>query len=99
MTCGAEDGGQGVNIMNNVGLVGSHAYSLISAHIITEANGKETRLVKLRNPWGEKEWTGDWSDNSNRWTPELKEQLSVENKDDGIFFMQYEDFIKYFSDV
>jgi len=26
----------------------------------------------MRNPWGDGEWTGDWSDGSNLWTPELK---------------------------
>jgi calpain-15 len=29
--------------------------------------------MKLRNPWGNKgEWNGDWSDKSDKWTPELK---------------------------
>ena len=41
------------------GLIPGHAYTLISAH---EVNG--VRLLKLRNPWGDHEWTGDWSDQS-----------------------------------
>ena len=41
------------------GLIPGHAYTLLSAH---EANG--VRLLRLRNPWGDHEWTGDWSDKS-----------------------------------
>jgi len=26
----------------------------------------------MRNPWGTGEWTGDWSDKSKKWTPQLK---------------------------
>ena len=42
------------------------------------------RLVKLRNPWGEKEFNGDWSDKSSKWTDELKKKVDFEGvKDDG----------------
>lgn len=58
-----------------------------------------TRLVKLRNPWGKGEWKGDWSDNSNLWTPQLRQQLAVAHNNDGIFFMNYEDFLRYFDGV
>lgn len=57
------------------------------------------RLVKLRNPWGNGEWKGDWSDESNKWTPQLKQELGLKNEDDGVFFMNYRDFIKYYSDI
>lgn len=29
-------------------------------------------LIKLRNPWGKKEWIGEWSDGSPSWTKEIK---------------------------
>jgi len=48
--------------MKSVGLVDAHAYSLISARIIKLSNGRTERLCLIRNPWGKKEWTGDWSD-------------------------------------
>jgi calpain-15 len=34
---------------------------------------QNTKLLKLRNPWGKEEWLGDWSDKSKLWTPALKE--------------------------
>ncbi len=48
-------------------------------------------------PWGHKEWSGGWGDGSNKWTDKLKELLKVENKNDGIFWMSINDFIKEFS--
>jgi hypothetical protein len=47
--------------------VAGHAYTLVSA----KQTSKGDRLVKLRNPWGSMEWTGDWSDSSPLWTEEM----------------------------
>ena len=55
------------------GVVQGHAYSLISIHQVTDKQGKEVNLLKLRNPWGSGEWEGDWSDKSRCWTPQLKQ--------------------------
>ena len=61
-------------------------------------NKKYTRLIRLRNPWGYKEWIGDWSDHSKLWTEEAKKELNINLhiEDDGEFFMSFEDFFKYF---
>lgn len=75
-----------------MGLVTGHAYSLIGAY---EGNG--VQLVKVRNPWGQHEWNGDWSDNSPLWTQELREELEFVNSDDGSFWMTIDDFKQYFS--
>jgi hypothetical protein len=37
--------------------------------------------------------SGDWSDKSEKWTDDLKEQLKVEDKNDGIFWMDVQFFI------
>ncbi|KAJ7753130.1 cysteine proteinase [Mycena maculata] len=73
------------------GLIGGHAYSVLRA---VEYRGK--RFVVLRNPWGDSEWTGRWSDGAKEWTeewlPALKE-LQHAFGDDGEFVMEYEDFL------
>jgi calpain-15 len=50
--------------MKTVGLVDAHAYSLIKAREIKTSMGKIEKILLIRNPWGKKEWNGDWSDNS-----------------------------------
>ena len=77
-------------------IANSHAYSILEAD-----EYKGVRLLKIRNPWGDTEWTGDYSDNSTLWTEELKEYFKVSRvaKDDGIFFMSFEDFTKEFNNV
>lgn len=100
MTCGAGDffTQSTANMVTSKGLVSNHAYSLLSVHEVDTHRGK-ARLVKLRNPWAKTEWNGAWGDSSPNWTPELKQKLNVQKKDDGIFFMAFEDFMKYFSDI
>ncbi len=80
--------------ISEVGLVKSHAYSVLGVEELS--NSDNIRLVKLRNPWAHKEWTGDWSDNSKLWTPELKHELHLKNADDGIFYISLTDFVRYF---
>jgi len=86
-----------LGIFENVGLISQHAYTIMNLYEVNY-EGKKLRLVKLRNPWGEKEFNGDWSDKSSKWTDELKKQVDFEGvKDDGIFYMSYDDFIEYYS--
>jgi calpain-15 len=52
--------------------------------------------MKLRNPWGYKEWMGDWSDSSDKWTAEIKAKLNFEDSDDGVFYMTYQHYMSYY---
>ena len=51
------------------GLVKGHAYSITSVKKIKLGTGlvsffssEKLDMIRLRNPWGHKEWTGAWSD-------------------------------------
>ncbi len=80
-------------------------YGLISGHTFTVTNlvegyvkNKYIRLIRLRNPWGYKEWNGNWSDHSELWNEEAKKELNINLhiEDDGEFYMSFEDFFNYF---
>ena len=85
--------------IENVGLVEGHAYTLISFTQITTSQGKKVYLFKIRNPWSQGEWNGDWSDKSKLWDDKAKSQVNFQNKEDGVFFMNDTDFFKYFTHV
>ncbi len=59
-------------IESSYGIECAHAYTLIGVHEVALDYGGYVRLMKVRNPWGEGEWKGDWSDSSHLWTPKLK---------------------------
>ncbi|KAF5382243.1 hypothetical protein D9757_008962 [Collybiopsis confluens] len=86
------DGTRSGNYNANInGLVGNHAYSVLRA---VEVKGK--RFVVVRNPWGETEWTGPWSDGSKEWTKEWLDALPEIGHsfgDDGQFVMEFKDFL------
>eukprot|EP00347_Sterkiella_histriomuscorum_P024013 403332608 len=88
--------GKSSSEMQSVGLVDAHAYSLISTHEVQDNAGKTIRLLKIRNPWGFKEWTGDWSDKSTKWTQDIKDELGFEDKDDGVFYISFDDYLNFF---
>ena len=82
----------------NIGLIDCHAYTMINVYDKTIGK-KRYQLVKLRNPWGEKEYNGDWSDKSSKWkeVENYKNEFEFQDdKDDGIFYMSYEHFLYYF---
>ena len=69
---------------NPQGILSGKAYTVISVH---EAQGK--KLMRIRNPLGRKEWSGDYCDNSPLWTESLKQEVGWIDKDDGMFFMPF----------
>uniref|UniRef100_A0A8C1M018 Calpain-1 catalytic subunit n=1 Tax=Cyprinus carpio TaxID=7962 RepID=A0A8C1M018_CYPCA len=79
-------------------LVKGHAYSITGVEEV-EYRGKPTKLLHIRNPWGEVEWTGPWSDESREWCeidPSVKSRLHS-CQEDGEFWMSFSDFMREFS--
>lgn len=87
---------QNMSEAKELGLILEHTYSLTSAKEGT-FNGEHLRLVRVRNPWGKGEWKGRYSDNdTTNWTEEKKKYFGFEDsKDDGSFFMHFDDYYKY----
>lgn len=85
--------------IEEMGLISGHAFTLISAEQ-AELKGNKVRLLRIRNPWGFREWNGKWSDNSKEWDDEAKKAFrSYENKNDGTFFISIEDYKTYFAET
>jgi calpain-15 len=82
--------------VKKLGLVDAHAYSLIAAREIEDDSGKKVRLIQIRNPWGKKEWQGDWGDKSDKWTEKTKDQVDFKRKNDGTFWISFEDYVDFF---
>mmetsp|Transcript_31453 Transcript_31453/g.73769 ORF Transcript_31453/g.73769 Transcript_31453/m.73769 type:complete len:583 (-) Transcript_31453:127-1875(-) len=78
------------------GLVVGHAFSLLQVRaVFTSWHSEEFfRMVQIRNPWGTGEWKGPWSDASPLWEkyPHVRETLQFSGRDDGTYWMQWEDF-------
>ncbi|CAD8104986.1 unnamed protein product [Paramecium sonneborni] len=88
-----------VNHENELGLLAGHAYAILKLANVQDSNNKICRIMQMRNPWGRVEWKGDWCDNSKKWTEQTKQQYSVEDNDDGIFWMSIEDFRTFFAGI
>ncbi|CAM9380169.1 unnamed protein product [Ectocarpus sp. 6 AP-2014] len=61
-----------------------------------EASGQPLRLVRVRNPWGKREWTGDWGEKSEKWSDTVRAELGWSEKNDGTFWMTWQDFMTRF---
>ena len=82
------------------GLVADHAYSVIQA-VEFRQNKNRIRLLKLRNPYGNrKAWKGAWSARSNRWKHldekiKRKYNLWLDPRGNGEFYISYHDFVNH----
>ena len=97
MTAGTSTDTYNLNI-EELGLIPGHAYTCLEVKEVTTKSGK-VKLVHLRNPWGNGEWSGEWCDSSKKWTDDLRKQVgkskSAENQ--GSFWMAFEHFLTYYT--
>jgi hypothetical protein len=84
------------------GLVSDHAYSMLEA-VEFKSNGKQIRLLKLRNPLGTaKSWKGAWSYQSKKWRnleQSIKDRYNLDLNVNGDFYISYQDFVKNFEQL
>ena len=72
------------------GLVSGHAYSLLAVDTMTLSDGSKKDMVKIRNPWGQTEWTGDWSDkDSANWSRYVHNLCNINQSNLIIVVIQY----------
>ena len=71
---------------------------------------EDVHLLRMRNPWGEKEWQQDFGDNDIIWkqdrykkiydemmTDKGTNKVNAKHDDDGTFLISRQDFFKYFN--
>ena len=121
MGCSVEPNGRNKEMevsMNGhkIGIIAGHAYSILDAFEIPKARSKKSRktsrLLRIRNPWGNYEWNGKWCDDSEE-VVKNKERIDAVlkkkyedtsekidfSKNDGTFLMRYSDFRKIFNNI
>jgi hypothetical protein len=81
------------------GIIRGHAYAITDVREF-----KHLRFMRIRNPWGKKEWTGCWADFGPEWEnvqrdyPDAPDwMLNYRSENDGTFWMVFEDFCRYFN--
>ncbi|CAF4410256.1 unnamed protein product [Rotaria socialis] len=94
MTCPCSNKRFSEQIFNRMGLESDHAYSILDARQVNSQ-----RLVRLRNPWGEKEWKGAVHENWTKWPKALRNKLTTSSVNDGVFWMPWEQMPSFFSSV
>uniref|UniRef100_F6WTS6 Calpain 6 n=1 Tax=Xenopus tropicalis TaxID=8364 RepID=F6WTS6_XENTR len=93
--------------VTSYGLVKGHAYSVtaikkmpVGQRILCFGNSNKLFMIRMRNPWGKREWKGAWSDESEEWNKVSRSEkatLGLTVADDGEFWMTFEDWCLSFT--
>lgn len=71
----------------------NHSYIILD---LAECEGK--KFIKCRNPWGNGEWNGDWSNESELWTESMKKKM-LKDMESGAFWMILKDWMNFFTKI
>jgi hypothetical protein len=100
MGCGKKGG---TEHRNDLGILSGHAYGILKVEEcdIAGLHQDECRFLQVRNPWGMREWLGQWRDNDQLWEDyhAVKEQLNPSFANDGTFWMNWKDFMVQFDQI
>jgi len=86
--------------IEKLGLICGHSFTIIRMKEALVKN-RLIKLVRVRNPWGYREWNGRWSDKSKEWTDETRSIFNYfkpvdKSEDDGEFYIEYYDYLRFF---
>eukprot|EP00163_Fabomonas_tropica_P002241 TRINITY_DN1168_c0_g1_i2.p1 TRINITY_DN1168_c0_g1~~TRINITY_DN1168_c0_g1_i2.p1 ORF type:complete len:1191 (-),score=145.97 TRINITY_DN1168_c0_g1_i2:53-3625(-) len=91
----------GMEVSTTNGLVANHCYAVLETRNTQDGR----RLLKVKNPWANQKWTGDYSDEDTRnWTDELMQTLDYDSRsnaqfDNGIFWISWPDVVANFATI
>ena len=88
--------------LKNYGLIDGHAYSITATQTFKTKAGKIIKLLRVRNPWGETEWKGPFSANSDDWksiSEKSKADIQLVFDDNGEFYMPFAHFMNHFGTI
>lgn len=96
LSCGLVKGhAYGITKIQSMAIKGNSFFSFLTAK-------EKLQMIRLKNPWGAQEWVGAWSDNSPEWKKVPKserEKMGLNFDNDGEFWMEFTDFLRYFNEV
>ncbi|XP_030066111.1 calpain-6 [Microcaecilia unicolor] len=95
--------------VTDMGLVKGHAYSVtavkklqLGQRSLCSSKSEKLFMIRMRNPWGNREWRGAWCDESEEWnrvSQSERKRIGLTVANDGEFWMTFEDWCKNFNTV
>jgi calpain-15 len=90
---GTENAGPGDDA---VGANKEYSYTVLGTHVLSTDG---SRLIKIRNPWGTAGFRGTMTDKDPRWTAEAKKEVGYQEGNDGIFWLDINNYKSHFSET
>ena len=86
-----------------IGILKGKAYQLNEIFDVktTDSNGNEKnlKLVKIKNLFEYKKYTGDWNPTSNLWNDDIKRVINYNEDEKQVIYMSLENLLNYFNKI